>query len=101
MTVLRRADLAITHGGNNSVTEALTCGVPIVVLSFSTDQFGGAAAIEYACLGGALDPNTTTVDDLRAAAQRPVKNGGRRPRPSGCPSAPRRTRSRGARVGAP
>ena len=70
VTVLRRADLAITHGGNNSVTEALTCGVPMVVLPFSTDQFGGAAAIERAGVGEALDPNATTVDDLRAAAQR-------------------------------
>jgi UDP:flavonoid glycosyltransferase YjiC (YdhE family) len=61
---------AVTHGGNNSVTEALTCGVPMLVLPFSTDQFAGAAAIERAGLGEALDPNTATAADVTAAVHR-------------------------------
>jgi zeaxanthin glucosyltransferase len=67
--VLARAALAVTHGGNNSVTEALTFGVPMLVLPFSTDQFAGAAAVERNGLGAALDPNraaaTAVIDAIR------------------------------------
>lgn len=65
--MLGAARLAVTHGGNNSVTEAVGQGVPLVVLPFSTDQFAGAAAIERVGVGRALDPNTASVDDLAAA----------------------------------
>ncbi len=44
--LLSAATIAVTHGGNNSVTEAIGQGVPLLVLPFSTDQFAGAAAIE-------------------------------------------------------
>ncbi|MEI5672237.1 MULTISPECIES: glycosyltransferase [unclassified Nocardioides] len=69
VALLRRAAVLVTHGGNNSVTEALTAGVPMVVLPFSTDQFAGAAAIEAAGLGAALDPNTVTATDLGVAVR--------------------------------
>ena len=65
--LLSAARLAVTHGGNNSVTEAIGQGLPLLVLPFSTDQFAGAAAIERARFGRALDPNSATVDDLAAA----------------------------------
>ncbi len=65
--LLSAATLAVTHGGNNSVTEAIGQGVPLLVLPFSTDQFAGAAAIERTGLGAALDPNSADVDDLSAA----------------------------------
>ncbi|SDC17231.1 glycosyltransferase [Nocardioides lianchengensis] len=69
VALLQRAAVLVTHGGNNSVTEALTAGVPMVVLPFSTDQFAGAAAIEAAGLGAALDPNTVTATDLGVAVR--------------------------------
>ena len=62
--LLGRAKAAVTHGGNNSVTEAVTAGVPMLVLPFSTDQFAGAAALERHGFGVALDPNAASVDDL-------------------------------------
>ncbi|HEY8319316.1 MAG TPA: glycosyltransferase [Amnibacterium sp.] len=64
------AAAAVTHGGNNSVTEAATAGVPLVVLPFSTDQFAGAAALERFGVAVALAPNEATTDDLRAAIER-------------------------------
>ncbi|WP_194398110.1 glycosyltransferase [Microbacterium atlanticum] len=65
--LLGTAALAVTHGGNNSVTEAVGNGVPLLVLPYSTDQFAGAAAVERSGAGRALAPNTATVDELAEA----------------------------------
>ena len=69
VALLQRCAMAVTHGGNNSVTESLHSGVPMLVLPFSTDQFAGAAAIENAGVGVVLDPNAVSVSDLRAAVE--------------------------------
>lgn len=71
--LLGAARLAVTHGGNNSVTEAIGQGVPLLVLPFSTDQFAGAWAIDAAGVGRALAPNTATVTEL-AEALRSVRD---------------------------
>ena len=68
--LLRQAAVAVTHGGNNSVTEAVATATPMLVLPFSTDQFAGAAALERHGVGEALDPNTASVDELRGALER-------------------------------
>lgn len=73
VTLLRSAAATVTHGGNNSVTEALTFGVPLVVLPFSTDQFAGAAAIEESGYGVALAPNTATVSELAGAIEKVLR----------------------------
>jgi len=67
VALLEHASVTITHGGNNSVTETLTAGVPMLVLPFSTGQFAGAAAIVDAGVGVALDPNAASPAELGAA----------------------------------
>ena len=69
VALLRHAAAAVGHAGNNSVTESLTCGVALISLPFSTDQFAGAAALEAAGLGPALDPNTAPPAEIREAVE--------------------------------
>lgn len=70
VTLLRHAAAAVSHAGNNSVTEALTAGVPMVLLPLSTDQFAGAAALEDAGFGEVLDPNAASAVVVRGAVAR-------------------------------
>lgn len=67
VALLAHTDVLVTHGGNGSVTEAVSAGVPMVVLPFSTDQFAGAASIERAGIGRVLAPNDLRAEDLVAA----------------------------------
>ncbi len=74
VALLEHTDVFINHGGNGSVTEAATLGVPMVVLPFSTDQFAGAAAIERAGLGRAMAPNGLDVDSLVSAVDEVLRS---------------------------
>ena len=58
------ADLVISHGGNNTVTEALAAGLPLLVGPFSTDQFAVAADLESHGLGEVFDPNRSTPEEI-------------------------------------
>ncbi len=74
--LLAHSAVAVSHGGNNSVTESLTAGVPLLVLPLSTDQFAGAAAIERGRVGLCLDPNDTTPAGIREAVENLLSRNG-------------------------
>lgn len=52
--VLRRASLCITHGGSNTVLDALACGVPLLVRPVGFDQPGNLARVRHHGLGEEL-----------------------------------------------
>lgn len=68
ITVLKQARLFITHGGMNSVSEAMVSGVPMLVIPFVSDQPVNARQVEKLGLGKVLDYKDITADTLRDAA---------------------------------
>jgi zeaxanthin glucosyltransferase len=67
--VLPLCDLVICHGGNNTVTEALHAGVPLLVGPFASDQFAGAEDVRRAGVGDAFDPNSTGPGQIARRAR--------------------------------
>jgi zeaxanthin glucosyltransferase len=53
-TVMRRAALVITHGGSNTVLDALASGVPLLVRPVGFDQPGNLARVRHHQLGEEL-----------------------------------------------
>ncbi len=68
-SILPQVDLVITHGGNNTVTESLYYGKPMVVLPVFWDQYDNAQRIHETSFGIRLDTYGHEPDELRAAAE--------------------------------
>jgi UDP:flavonoid glycosyltransferase YjiC (YdhE family) len=63
-SVLPQVDLVITHGGNNTVTESLYFGKPMIVLPLFWDQHDNAQRVQEAGFGVRLDPYQFRDEDL-------------------------------------
>jgi MGT family glycosyltransferase len=69
-SVLPQVDLVITHGGNNTVTECLWFGKPMVVLPLFWDQYDNAQRVEEKGLGIRLDTYAHEPKELLDAIER-------------------------------
>jgi UDP:flavonoid glycosyltransferase YjiC (YdhE family) len=67
LALLRRASLALTHAGFNSIKECAALGVRMIALPLGLDQPRNAALIEHRGLGKALDVEQMTPALLDAA----------------------------------
>ena len=63
--VLKMADVFVTHGGMNSISEALTAAVPMVVIPFSSDQPTNARSAEKLGAGKKMDYSSVDKDSLK------------------------------------
>ena len=66
MAVLKKAWLAITHGGLNSVKECIFFGVPMMVFPVMGDQLGNAARVAFHRIGVAANIKTATAESISA-----------------------------------
>ncbi len=69
-SILPQVDLVITHGGNNTVTESLHFGKPMIVLPLFWDQYDNAQRVHETGLGIRLDTYGHTAQELRDAIER-------------------------------
>ncbi len=75
LEVLPRAAVLVTHGGANSVMEALAAGVPLLVAPLCNDQPHNAHYVERAGAGVALDLERCTRAQLLSALGRLAADG--------------------------
>jgi len=68
VAVLKQARVFITHGGMNSVSEAMVSGVPMLVIPFVSDQPVNAQQVEKMGLGKVLEYKSVTAESLKEAA---------------------------------
>jgi MGT family glycosyltransferase len=69
LDVLAGASVFVTHGGMNSVSESLCCGVPMVVVPQMSEQRLVGRRVAELGAGLALDANASAAD-LRTAVDR-------------------------------
>lgn len=65
LEVLKMADVFVTHGGMNSVSEALVYGTPMVVIPFASDQPVNARCVENLGVGRKLKYSDIKKDTLK------------------------------------
>jgi MGT family glycosyltransferase len=69
-SILPLVDVVITHGGNNTITECLHFGRPMVILPLFWDQYDNAQRMEELGLGVRLATYTFEDNELMGAIER-------------------------------
>jgi MGT family glycosyltransferase len=77
VSVLPHVDAVITHGGNNTVTECLYFGKPMVVLPLFWDQYDNAQRMHETGLGIRLDTYGHAPEELTGALDEVLTRGER------------------------
>jgi UDP:flavonoid glycosyltransferase YjiC (YdhE family) len=73
-SIIPLVDLVITHGGNNTTTEAFHFGKPMVVLPLFWDQYDNAQRVDETGFGVRLPTYGFEPDELTGAIDELVGN---------------------------
>ena len=65
LDVLKIADVIVTHGGMNSISESLVYGCPMVVIPFTSDQPVNARCVEGLGVGKSMEYSKVTKESLK------------------------------------
>ena len=68
-SIIPLVDLVITHGGNNTTTESLHFGKPMILLPLFWDQYDNAQRMDELGFGKRLATYTFTEDDMNNALE--------------------------------
>ena len=74
LKVLKMADVFVTHGGMNSVSEALYHGVPMVVIPFVSDQPVNARCVEKLGVGKPLTYSEVDKTSMKESVMSVLSN---------------------------
>jgi UDP:flavonoid glycosyltransferase YjiC (YdhE family) len=78
--VLPRCELAILHGGYNSVMSALHVGLPVLIVPLAADQPMNAQSCERLGVGRRVNPDRLTPELLREQVREMMRDGSYRER---------------------
>jgi MGT family glycosyltransferase len=73
--IIPLCDLVITHGGNNTTTEALHFGKPMILLPLFWDQYDNAQRVDELGYGVRLSTYAFTDEELKGALDRLLGDG--------------------------
>jgi MGT family glycosyltransferase len=73
--ILPHADVVVTHGGNNTVTESVHFGCPMVLLPLFWDQYDNAQRVDECGFGIRLDTYAHSDEQLTGAVRSLLENG--------------------------
>ncbi len=74
LAILQRANLLITHGGANSVMEALATATPVLIQPICNDQFHQSWFVENAGCGSTIDLDALSPEELWKKIQRTIED---------------------------
>ena len=70
LALIEKSDLVICHGGNGTIYQALSKGVPVLGIPTFHDQDFNMQRVEDLGVGAALYPRSLTPQTLRETAER-------------------------------
>jgi len=70
LEVIRRASAVVCHGGNNTVLEALSAGVPVLAVPMNTDQYSVATRLRRSGAGDWLPASRLRSESLAVVLRR-------------------------------
>lgn len=75
LEVLEHAGAFITHGGMNSINEAIYCEVPMVVIPMCTDAYANAGRVQKLHIGIRMNKHFVTTGRLRRTTMKVLLDG--------------------------